>query len=181
MDRPRLKELYIKEIVPQLQAKFGYKNAMAVPRITKIVVNMGVGEAVADNKVLEIAMTDLATITGQKPIKRRAKKAVSNFKIREGLPVGLKVTLRRTRMYEFFDRLINVALPRIRDFRGLKQNSFDEGGNYSFGLSEQLIFPEIEYDKIDFSQGMDITICTTAKAKEEARELLKLFGVPFQA
>ncbi|MBU2541880.1 MAG: 50S ribosomal protein L5 [Candidatus Omnitrophica bacterium] len=180
MNKPRLKEKYTKEIVPQLQSKFGYKNSMSVPHISKIVVNMGVGEAVDDIKLLDVAMADLATITGQKPIKRRAKKAVSNFKIKQGHPVGLKVTLRRARMYEFLDRLINIALPRIRDFRGLSQNSFDEAGNYSFGIAEQLIFPEIEYDKIEFSQGMNVTICITAKAKEEARELLRLFGMPFQ-
>ncbi|MEW6008013.1 MAG: 50S ribosomal protein L5 [Candidatus Omnitrophota bacterium] len=177
----RLKDLYIKQIVAQMQAKFGFKNPLAVPRLEKIVVNMGVGEAVSDNKILERTILELATITGQKPIVRRAKKAISNFKIKRGQPVGLKVTLRRVRMYEFLDRLVNVALPRIRDFRGVKKNSFDQDGNYSLGLQEQVIFPEIEYDKTERMQGMDITICTTAKKKEEAYELLKLFGMPFEA
>lgn len=179
--KSRLKDLYTKQIIPQMQAKFGFKNPMAVPRLEKIVVNMGVGEAVGDNKILERTLQELTTITGQKPIVRRAKKAISNFKIKKGQPVGLKVTLRRVRMYEFLDRLVNVALPRIRDFRGVRKNSFDQGGNYSLGLQEQIIFPEIEYDKTERMQGMDITICTTAKTKEESSELLKLFGMPFEA
>lgn len=177
--KTRLQEFYIKEVIPQLQAKLGYKNKLAVPRLEKIVVNMGVGEAAADNKILERAILELTTITGQKPIVRRAKKAISNFKIKQGQPVGIKVTLRKARMYEFFDRLVNAALPRIRDFRGVPATSFDEGGNYTLGLPEQVIFPEIEFDKTDRIQGMDITICTSAKNKEEARELLKLFGMPF--
>lgn len=177
--KTRLQEFYDKEIIPQLQAKLGYKNKLAVPRLEKIVVNMGVGEAAADNKILERAIMELATITGQKPIVRRAKKAISNFKIKQGQPVGIKVTLRKARMYEFFDRLVNAALPRIRDFRGVPATSFDEGGNYTLGLPEQVIFPEIEFDKTDRIQGMDITICTSAKNKDEARELLKLFGMPF--
>ena len=177
----RLKERYIKEIIPQMQSRFGYKNALAVPRLSKIVVNMGVGEAVSEHKVLEDAIKELSIITAQKPIVRRAKKAISNFKIRKGQPVGIKVTLRKVRMYEFFDRLINVALPRIRDFRGLSKESFDRGGNYSLGITEHIIFPEIEYDKIERMQGMDITICTTAKTKKEAFGLLGLFGMPFKA
>lgn len=177
----RLQEFYKKQVIPGLKAKFGYKNYLAAPRLEKIVVNMGVGEAASDNKILEKAVAELTAITGQKPIIRRAKKAVSNFKIRQGQPVGLKVTLRRARMYEFFDRLVNVALPRIRDFRGVPAKSFDEGGNYSLGLNEQTIFPEIEFDKTDRIQGMDITICTNAKTKEEAKELLKLFGMPFSS
>lgn len=177
----QLREFYKSDIISGMQSKFGYKNALAVPRLLKIVVNMGVGEAAADVKVLENATKDLATITGQKPTVRRAKKAVSNFKIREGQPVGIKVTLRRERMYEFLERLVNITLPRIRDFRGLSRNSFDKGGNYSFGLNEQTIFPEIEYDNIEQAQGMDITICTNAKSREEAYELLKLFGMPFKA
>lgn len=179
--KARLQDYYQKEVVPQLQAKFGYKNKLAVPRLEKIVVNMGVGEAAADNKIMEKAVIELTTITGQKPIIRRAKKAISNFKIKKGQPVGIKVTLRRARMYEFFDRLVNVALPRIRDFRGVPPKSFDERGNYSLGLSEQVIFPEIEFDKADRVQGMDITICTSARTKEESYALLKLFGMPFSA
>lgn len=164
-----------------METKFGYKNVLAVPRIEKIVVNMGVGEAANDNKILEKAMEELTTIVGQKPIIRRAKKAISNFKLKKGSAVGLKVTLRRERMYEFLDRLVNVALPRIRDFRGVSGDSFDQGGNYSLGIHEQIIFPEIEYDKTELTQGMDITICTSARTEEEARELLKLFGMPFKA
>ncbi len=179
--KARLKDFYAKQIIPQMQEKFGFKNPLAVPRLEKIVVNMGVGEAVTDNKILERTLQELTTITGQKPIVRRAKKAISNFKIKKGQPVGLKVTLRRQRMYEFLDRLVNVALPRIRDFRGVRKNSFDEDGNYSLGIREQIIFPEIEYDKTERMQGMDITICTSAKKKEEAFELLRLFGMPFEA
>jgi large subunit ribosomal protein L5 len=177
----RLKEFYKKEIIPQMEAKFGYKNPFAVPHLEKIVVNMGVGEAASDNKILERATEELATITGQKPIVRRAKKAISNFKLKKGSPVGLKVTLRRARMYEFLDRLVNVALPRIRDFRGVSNEAFDEDGNYSLGIQEQIIFPEIEYDKTERMQGMDVTICTSAKTKEEAQHLLKLFGMPFKS
>jgi large subunit ribosomal protein L5 len=177
--KSRLQELYSKQIVSQMQAKFGYKNPLAVPRLTKIVVNVGIGEAASDNKIMEKSLAELSTITGQKPIIRRAKKAISNFKIKQGNPVGLKVTLRRQRMYEFLDRLVNVALPRIRDFRGVNPNSFDKGGNYSIGIAEQIIFPEIEFDRIERMQGMDITICTTSKTQQEAMELLKLFGMPF--
>ena len=178
---PRLLEKYRSEIVPQLMESFKFKNRMAVPRVDKVVVNMGVGEGLQDIKILERAMEELGAITGQKPIMRRAKKAISNFKVREGGPVGCKVTLRRTRMYEFMDRLINVALPRIRDFRGVPLDSFDKGGNYTLGLSEQGIFPEIEYDKISRTQGMDITfVIKNAKTSDQARQLLKLFGMPFE-
>ena len=160
--------------------KFGFKNPMAVPHLEKIVVNMGVGEALQDIKILEKSMEEMAAITGQKPIMRRAKKAISNFKIKQGQPIGCKVTLRRAHMYEFMDRLVNVTMPRIRDFRGVPKDSFDKGGNYTLGLSEQVIFPEIEYDKISRSQGMDIVfVIKNAKSQEAAKELLKLFGMPF--
>ena len=176
----RLLEKYRKEIVPQVQKTFNLKNRYAVPRIVKIVINMGVGEAIGDIKILDKSMEELALIVGQKPIIRRAKKAVSNFKIREGLPIGCKVTLRKAKMYEFLDRLINVALPRIRDFRGISPNSFDQGGNYSLGISDQVIFPEIDYDRIVRTQGMDITIViNNAQTIEQSRHLLKLFGMPF--
>jgi len=178
--KPRLQETYKKEIVPKMMEAFKYKNTMQVPHLVKIVVNMGVGEAIADIKILEQAMSELALITGQKPAIRRAKKAISNFKIRAGLPVGCKVTLRKNMMYEFLDRLVNVALPRIRDFRGTSPDSFDQAGNYSLGLTEQTIFPEIDTDKVTRVQGMDVAIVTTAKTKEEARELLRLFGLPFK-
>jgi large subunit ribosomal protein L5 len=177
---PRLLEHYRKEVIPQMMQKFSLKNKLAVPRIEKIVINMGIGEALQDIKILEKAMEELATITGQKPIIRRAKKAISNFKIKQGQPIGCKVTLRKALMYEFMDRLINVTMPRIRDFRGVSGDSFDEAGNYTLGLSEQVIFPEIDYDKITRSQGMDITfVIKNVKSKEEARELLRLFGMPF--
>jgi large subunit ribosomal protein L5 len=177
---PRLLEKYRNEIAPQMMNTFKLKNKLAVPRIEKIVVNMGVGEAITDIKILEKSMEELATITGQKPILRRAKKAIANFKIRQGLPVGCKVTLRRAYMYEFLDRLINVALPRIRDFRGVSAESFDKEGNYTLGLNEQAIFPEIDADRLTRTQGMDITlVIKNAKSTEEARELLKLFGMPF--
>jgi len=177
---PRLLEYYRKEIVPAMMQKFGFKNPMAVPHLEKIVVNMGVGEALQDIKILEKSMEELAAITGQKPIMRRAKKAISNFKIKQGQPIGCKVTLRRAHMYEFMDRLVNVTMPRIRDFRGVPKDSFDKGGNYTLGLSEQVIFPEIEYDKISRSQGMDIVfVIKNAKSQEAAKELLKLFGMPF--
>lgn len=177
---PRLLEKYRKEIVPQMMQAFNLKNKMAVPRLDKIVVNMGVGEALQDIKLLEKSMEDLGLITGQKPIMRRAKKAISNFKIKEGSAVGCKVTLRRALMYEFMDRFLNVAIPRIRDFRGVSTDSFDRGGNYSMGVTEQNIFPEIDYDKITRAQGMDITFCIkNAKSKAQAQELLKLFGMPF--
>ena len=178
---PRLLEKYRNEIVPQIMQKFNLKNNLAVPRLEKIVVNMGVGEALQDIKILERAMEELSTITGQRPILRRAKKAISNFKIREGSPIGCKVTLRRAMMYEFMDRLINVAIPRIRDFRGVSADSFDKAFNYTLGLTEQNIFPEIEYDRITRTQGMDITfVIKNSKTKEQAQELLKLFGMPFQ-
>ncbi len=175
----RLKEMYQNEIVPALTKKFGYKNVMQVPKLDKIVVNMGVGEAKENAKLLESAMKDLEIITGQKPIMTTAKKSIANFKIREGMKIGCKVTLRGDRMYEFLDRLVNLSLPRVRDFRGVNPNSFDGRGNYALGIREQLIFPEIEYDKIDKTRGMDIIIVTTAKTDEEARELLTQFSMPF--
>lgn len=177
---PRLEEHYRKVVSKQLMEKFGYKSVMQVPRITKITLNMGVGEAVADKKVMEHAAADLARIAGQKPLVRLSRKSIAGFKIREGLPVGCMVTLRRARMYEFLDRLINVALPRVRDFRGLNPRSFDGRGNYSLGVREQIIFPEIEYDKIDALRGMDITITTSARSNEEARALLEAFSFPLR-
>ena len=175
----RLKDLYNDEIVDALTKKFGYKNVMEVPKLDKIVINMGVGEAKDNAKLLESAVKDLETITGPKAVLTRAKKSVANFKIREGLAIGCKVTLRGERMYEFLDRLVNLALPRVRDFRGVNPNSFDGRGNYSLGIKEQLIFPEIEYDKVDKVRGMDIIFVTTAKTDEEGRELLRLFNMPF--
>lgn len=178
---PRLLEKYRTEIIAQMQQKFSIKNKFAVPRLEKIVVNIGVGEAITDIKILEKCMEELAAITGQKPVMRRAKKAIANFKIRKGLPIGCKVTLRRKIMYEFLDRLVNVALPRVRDFRGVSCDSFDQAGNYSLGLNDQMIFPEIEYDRISRVQGMDITlVIKNVKSKEHAQELLKLFGMPFK-
>ena len=177
---PRLKEKYQKEVVPALMKRFGYKNVMEVPKIEKIVVNMGVGEAVQNIKALESAMNDLALITGQKPSVRRAKRSEAGFKLRKGMPIGAKVTLRKDMMYDFLDRLISIALPRVRDFRGLSPRSFDGRGNYNFGLSEQVVFPEIDYDKIDKIRGMNITIVTTAKSDEEAKALLEAFGFPFR-
>ena len=179
MANPNLKAKYNAEIAPALMLKFGYKSTMEIPRIHKIVVNVGCGEARDNAKVLESVVNDLATITGQKPVITRAKKSVANFKLREGMPIGAKVTLRQDKMWEFMDRLFNVALPRVRDFRGINPNAFDGRGNYALGLKEQLIFPEIEYDKIDKIRGMDIVICTTAKTDEEAKELLTLLGAPF--
>jgi len=175
----RLREQYQTEIVEAMTKKFGYKNVMQVPKLVKIVVNMGVGEAKDNAKVLDSAVADMQTITGQKAVVTKAKKAVANFKIREGMPIGCKVTLRGERMYEFLDRLVNLALPRVRDFRGVSADSFDGRGNYALGIKEQLIFPEIEYDKIDKVRGMDIIVVTTAKTDEEARELLRLFNMPF--
>ena len=175
----RLKEQYASEIVPEMTKKFGYKNVMQVPKLDKVVVNMGVGEAKENAKLLESAMNDLAIITGQKPVQTIAKNSVANFKIREGMPIGCKVTLRGDRMYEFVDRLVNLALPRVRDVRGVNPNAFDGRGNYALGIREQLIFPEIEYDKVDKVRGMDIIFVTTAKTDEEARELLRLFNMPF--
>ena len=175
----RLKELYNDEIIEALTKKFGYKNVMEVPKLDKIVINMGVGEAKENAKLLESAVKDMETITGQKAVLTKAKNSVANFKIREGMPIGCKVTLRGERMYEFADRLINLALPRVRDFRGVNPNSFDGRGNYALGIKEQLIFPEIEYDKVDKVRGMDIIFVTTANTDEEARELLTQFGMPF--
>ena len=176
----RLKEQYLNEIVDNLVKKFGYANKMQAPKLDKIVINMGVGEAKENSKVLDSAMSDLEIIAGQKPITTKAKNSVANFKIREGMPIGCKVTLRGEKMYEFADRLINLALPRVRDFRGVNPNAFDGRGNYALGIKEQLIFPEIEYDKIDKVRGMDIIFVTTANTDEEARELLKEFGMPFK-
>ena len=175
----RMREIYSKEIAPAMQKKFGYKNVMQIPKLEKIVVNMGVGEAKENSKILEAAARDMEIITGQKPVLTKAKKSVANFKIREGMAIGCKVTLRGDKMYEFADRLINLALPRVRDFRGVNANAFDGRGNYALGIREQLIFPEIEYDKIDKVRGMDVIFVTTANTDEEARELLTLFGMPF--
>lgn len=179
MVTPRLLERYRNEIVPEMMKVFGYKNRMQVPRLEKIIINIGLGEATQDIKLLEAAQNELAMITGQKPVVTKAKKAIANFKIRRGSPVGCKVTLRRARMYEFLDRLIAVAIPRIRDFRGLSPDSFDQGGNYSFGLNEQVIFPEVDADKIMKPHGMDITIVTSTKNEKEAFEFLRLIGMPF--
>ena len=175
----RLKDQYLNDIVPAMVEKFGYKNIMEVPKIEKIVVNMGVGEAKENAKLLESAIKDMEMITGQKAVTTKAKNSVANFKIREGMAIGCKTTLRGEKMYEFADRLINLALPRVRDFRGVNPNSFDGRGNYALGIKEQIIFPEIEYDKIDKTRGMDIIFVTTAKTDEEARELLRLFNMPF--
>ena len=175
----RLKDQYLNEIVPAMVEKFGYENIMEVPKIEKIVVNMGVGEAKDNAKLLESAVNDMEKITGQKAVTTKAKNSVANFKIREGMAIGCKTTLRGEKMYEFADRLINLALPRVRDFRGVNPNSFDGRGNYALGIKEQIIFPEIEYDKIDKTRGMDIIFVTTAKTDEEARELLRLFNMPF--
>ncbi len=177
---PRLYEKYKKELAPQLKEEFGYTNLLAIPRLDRIVVSMGVKEGASDIKILDQAAVELAAITGQKPKVCRAKKSISAFKLREGSPIGLKVTLRRARMYEFLDRLVNVAMPRIRDFRGIPLKSFDGQGNYSFGIEEQIIFLEVEYDKILKTQGMNITFVTTAKIEDEARRLLELLGVPFR-
>ena len=177
---PNLKKLYQDEVAPALMQKFGYKSTMQIPRLEKIVVNVGCSEARENAKVLDAVVNDLTTITGQKAINTIAKKSVANFKLREGMPVGAKVTLRGDKMWEFLDRLFNVALPRVRDFRGISANAFDGRGNYALGIKEQLIFPEIEYDKIDKIRGMDIVICTTAQTDEEARELLTLVGAPFE-
>ena len=175
----RLKETYQNEIVDAMIKKFGYKNIMEVPKLDKVVINMGVGEAKENAKILESAMKDLEIIAGQKPITTKAKNSIANFKIREGMPIGCKVTLRGEKMYEFLDRLVNLALPRVRDFRGVNPNAFDGRVNYSLGIKEQLIFPEVEYDKVDKVRGMDIIFVTTANTDEEARELLKLFNMPF--
>lgn len=175
----RLKEKYLNDVVPALQQKFNYNNVMELPKLEKVIINIGLGEAVLNPKALDAALQDLTTISGQKPVVTKAKKSIAAFKLRAGMPVGVKVTLRGARMYEFVDKLINVALPRVRDFRGVSPKSFDGRGNYSLGLKEQLLFPEIEYDKIDKIRGMEIVFTTTAKTDEEGRELLKLLGMPF--
>ena len=177
----RLKEKYTSEVAKAMMEKFGYKNVMEIPKLEKVVLNMGIGEAVANPKVIDSAVADMTLISGQKPVVTRAKKSVAAFKIRAGMPIGAKVTLRGERMYYFVDKLFNVALARVRDFRGVSPKSFDGRGNYTLGIKEQLIFPEIEYDKVDKIRGMDIIIVTTAKTDEEARELLKLMGMPFSA
>ena len=175
----RLQDFYRDSVVPQLTEKFSYANPMMVPRLTKITLNMGVGEAVGNKKLLENAVDEMTRISGQKPVVRNARVSVASFKIREGFPIGCKVTLRRAKMFEFLDRLINVALPRVRDFRGISPNAFDGRGNYTLGLKDQLVFPEIEYDKIDKLRGMEVTIVTTAQNDEEARALLRMLGMPF--
>jgi large subunit ribosomal protein L5 len=176
----RLQQVYKEKVVPELMKKFGYKSVMQVPRIEKITLNMGVGEAVGDKKIMEFAVGDMQKIAGQKPIVTKARKSVASFKIRDGWPIGCKVTLRRERMYEFLDRLVNIAIPRVRDFRGLSAKSFDGQGNYSMGVKEQIIFPEIDYDKVDALRGMDITITTSARSDEEARALLEGFNFPLK-
>jgi large subunit ribosomal protein L5 len=177
---PRLKEKYLADIVPAMREQFGYKNIMQVPKVTKMTLNMGIGEGTQDAKAMEEAALQLGQITGQKPQVRRARKSVANFKLRTGMPVGLRVTLRGDRMYEMLDRLLSIALPRIRDFRGVAPSSFDGRGNYNLGVREQIIFPEIDYDKIDRIRGLDIAITTTAKSDDEGRELLRLMGMPFR-
>ena len=176
----RLEKVYKEEVVPKLTQRFGYKNVMQVPRITKITLNMGVGEAVGNKKILENAVADMAKIAGQKPIVTKARVSVASFKIRDGWPIGCKVTLRRAHMYEFFDRLVNISLPRVRDFRGVSGRAFDGRGNYNMGVKEQIIFPEIDFDQIDAIRGMDLSIATTAKTDEEAKALLEAFGFPFR-
>ena len=175
----RLREVYEAKIRPELMSEFGYSNRLEVPRLEKIVINMGVGEAVQDSKRINAAVDELTRISGQKPVVTRAKKSIAGFKLREGMPIGVKVTLRRERMFEFLDRLVNIALPRVRDFRGLNPKSFDGRGNYAMGVKEQIVFPEIDYDKVDTVRGMDIIVVTTAKTDDEARELLKRFQFPF--
>lgn len=177
----RLREKYEKEVVSGLKSRFGYKNVMQIPRLEKVVINMGVGEATADAKAIDAAINDMTQIVGQKPVVTRAKKSIAAFKLRAGMPIGCKVTLRGVRMYEFLDKLLNVALPRIRDFRGVSPKAFDGRGNYTLGIKDQLIFPEINYDKVDKLRGMDIVIVTTSKTDEEAYELLKLLGMPYRA
>jgi large subunit ribosomal protein L5 len=175
-----LREKYEKEVVPQLMKRFGYKNVMQTPKLDRIVINMGLGEAIQNIKILDSAVEEISLITGQKPVVTKARKSIAQFKLRKGMPIGCMVTLRRDRMYEFFDRLVNIALPRVRDFRGVSGRSFDGRGNYALGVREQLIFPEIDYDKIDKVKGMNIIIVTTAKTDEEGKELLRLLGVPFR-
>ncbi len=177
---PRLLERYRKEVMPALRERFGYKNVMQIPKVEKVVVNIGLGEAIQNAKALDAASRDLAVITGQKPLVTRARKSIATFKLRKGMPIGLKVTLRGRRMYDFLDRLFNIALPRVRDFRGVSPDAFDGRGNYSLGLREQLIFPEIDYDQVDRVRGLEVTIVTTAETDEEARELLRLLGMPFR-
>jgi large subunit ribosomal protein L5 len=177
---PRLKERYQKELIKELIKEFKYKNVMEVPRLEKIVINMGLGEAINNIKILDSAIEELSVITGQRPIATKARKSISNFKLREGMPIGCKVTLRKNKMYEFFDRLVNIALPRVRDFKGVSGKSFDGRGNYTMGIREQIIFPEIDYDKIDKTRGMNIIIVTTAKNDEEGKSLLKYLGMPFR-
>jgi large subunit ribosomal protein L5 len=176
----RLKDYYLKTVVPALREEFKYKNVMQVPKMEKIVINMGLGEAIQNVKIIDSAVQELAAISGQKPIVNKAKKSIATFKLRQGMPVGCSVTLRKNVMYEFFDRLVNAALPKVRDFRGISANAFDGRGNFSIGLQEQIIFPEIDYDKVEKARGMNITIVTTAKTDEEARYLLKMMGVPFK-
>ena len=176
----RLKEVYVNEVAPQMMKKFGYKSVMQIPKLDKVVINVACGEAIQNSKVLDAIVTDVRTITGQQPVLCKAKKSVANFKLREGMVIGVKVTLRGEKMYEFIDRFFNLALPRVRDFRGINPNAFDGRGNYSIGIKEQLILPEIEYDKIDKVRGMDICFVTTSKNDEEARELLSLMGAPFE-
>ena len=176
----RLKDYYLKKVVPALVKEFNYKNPMQVPKMEKIVINMGLGEAISNVKIIDGAVQEMAMITGQKPIVNKAKKSIATFKLRQGMPIGCSVTLRKNNMYEFFDRLVNAALPKVRDFRGISPNAFDGRGNFSIGLQEQTIFPEIEYDKVEKVKGMNITIVTTAKTDKEARLLLKLMGVPFK-
>ncbi len=177
----RLKELYETEMIPQLTKEFSYKNIMEVPKIVKIIINMGLGEAIQNVKILDSAAAEMTSIAGQKPVITKARKSIASFKLREGMPIGCMVTLRKNRMYEFLDRLVNVSLPRVRDFKGISPKGFDGRGNYSLGIKEQLIFPEINYDKVDKIKGMNITIVTTAKSDDEARLLLKLLGMPFRA
>ena len=177
----RLKEYYLKEVVPALIKEFNYKNRMEIPRLEKIVVNMGLGEAIQNIKILDSAVVELSMIVGQRPVITKAKKSIATFKLRQGMSIGCQVTLRREKMFEFFDRLVNVALPRVRDFRGISPKSFDGRGNFSVGLKEQIIFPEIDYDKIDKVKGMNISIVTSAKTDDEARQLLKLMGLPFKS
>lgn len=176
----RLKEVYTKEIIPQLMKEFGYKNVMQVPKLEKIVVNMGLGEAIQNVKILDSAAEEICTITGQKAVITKAKKSIASFKLRQGMPIGCMVTLRKERMYEFLDRLMNISLPRVRDFKGVSPKGFDGRGNYSLGIKEQLIFPEIDYDKVDKVKGLNISIVTTAKTDEEGRALLKILGMPFR-
>ena len=180
MAQPRLKEHYASQIIPQMKEEFGYQNVMQMPKLDKIVLNIGVGEAVGDSKKVNAAYEELMKIAGQKPVITKARKSIATFKLRDGMPIGVKVTLRADRMYEFLDRLITIALPRVRDFRGVNPKSFDGNGNYAMGLKEQIVFPEINYDQVDDIRGMDIIICTTAKTDDEARELLAGFNMPFQ-